>query len=234
MNICADDYGIDPKVNAAILNLVKLKKISSVSVLIKECSSSDAIHLKNHPELSIGLHLDLFKDNPAGNYLKYIFNQHSLRAEINEQLRLFKFKFGFSPHYIDGHMHCQIYPVIREALIAIIGAQEFPENFYIRSCRIPYSIRHTNQLSQKLYLKLITYFNVGFTKLLQINKINTNGHLFGSFNGHLGIEKIFESFKFHGKQQDVFFFHPSTENIQPDNSTGSIARKHEYEYIAKN
>ncbi|MBY0554134.1 ChbG/HpnK family deacetylase [bacterium] len=234
MNICADDYGLAPQVNAAILNLIQMKKICSVSVLIKECSSYDAIRLKNCPELKIGLHLDLFKESPIGNYLKYIFNQQALNAEIKEQLRLFKFKFGFFPNYIDGHMHCQIYPIIRKSLIGIIATQKIPENFYIRSCLIPTTIRSTKKLSDYLYLNLLAYFNVGFTKLLQVNKINTNSHLYGAFNGHLGIETIFESFKFQGSQQDIFFFHPSTESIHHTNSTGGIARKHEYEYISKN
>lgn len=214
MNICADDYGLDAKINDAILNLIKLKKISSVSVLIKKCSSDDIASLKSGPPIGIGLHLDLFKNQPLMNYLKFMFNRRALVSEINEQIRLFKFKFGFFPHYIDGHMHCQIYPFIREPLIRIIAGLNLPADFYIRSCNIPDALRITDAAPNTVYLSLLTYFNKGFILLLQKYGVNTNNQLYGAFNGHLKTEKILESFKLNGKEQDLFFFHPGTENIQ--------------------
>lgn len=233
MNICADDYGLDPNINSAIIKLIELKKITSVSVLIKKCNIEDVGLLKSQ-QVRIGLHLDLFKTKPLINYLKYMLSQQTLVSEINEQLRLFELKFGFFPHYIDGHMHCQIYPFIRSPFIRTISAFNTPTEFYVRSCTIPEVLKKTVTCRHHLYLALLAYFNKGFVRLLRRYKVNTNKQLYGAFNGHIPIDIVFESFKSNGKDLDLFFFHPSIENIQLETSAGLLKRKYEYEYIAKN
>jgi predicted glycoside hydrolase/deacetylase ChbG (UPF0249 family) len=216
VNICYDDYGLDRNVNAAIILLAQKQKLNSVSVLILSCSPLDIEQLKPFVgQLEVGLHLDIFKDKPVQNYLKCIFSASYLENEIKHQISLFNNQFNFVPKYYDGHMHCQIYPFIRSALIKILGSEK--NSFYIRSCSIHSSIKST------LYVQFLRFLNMQFIKLIKKNGFKTNNFLFGAFNNHISIEDSFNSFILNANKDDIFFFHPSLTST----------RIHEYEHIAK-
>lgn len=208
MIICADDYGLNPSINSAILDLARQNKINAASVLINKADSNslkDLLQLSDKVE--IGLHLDLGKIKP--------------------QIDLFYKAFGFYPNYYDGHRHCHIYPFIGHRLINEIKKLP-PHRFYIRSLNISPEIKQTRNIFNKLYIAILSVCNNNFIKLLKNNSIATNAHLYGSFNNHMSIEKIFELYKKRNGKNDLLFFHPSIKQEKC-----KIPRKYEYEYIKK-
>lgn len=208
MIICADDYGLNPSINSAILDLADLNKINAVSVLINKVdakSIKDLLQLSDKVE--IGLHLDFGKIRP--------------------QIDLFYKSFGFYPNYYDGHRHCHIYPYIGQRLISEIKKLP-PHRFYIRSLNLSPDIKQTKNIFNKLYIALLIACNNYFVRRLNNDNIATNASLYGSFNNHMNIEKIFELYKKNNGKNDLFFFHPSIKQEKC-----KIPRKHEYEYIKK-
>ena len=65
IRLCADDYGISPGVNRAILNLIERERINATSVMVVgPAAGRDEVEaLKvagaRHPHCAIGLHLTL-------------------------------------------------------------------------------------------------------------------------------------------------------------------------------
>ena len=208
MIICADDYGLDLGINSAILDLARQNKINAVSVLIRKVDSESVNNLLQlSDKVEIGLHLDFGKIKP--------------------QIDLFYKSFGFYPNYYDGHRHCHIYPFIGQRLINEIKKLS-AHRFYIRSLTLSPDIKQTKNIFNRLYITLLVACNNNFIKLLKNNSIATNAYLYGSFNNHMNIEKIFELYKKRNGKNDLFFFHPSIKQEKC-----KIPRKHEYEYIKK-
>lgn len=206
MIICADDYGFSKGVNEAIHDLVRIKKVNAVSVLINKVDAADVCELKKlSSQIKIGLHVDL--------------------GLIKPQIELFYKFFGFYPNYYDGHRHVHIYPIISHSLIKNI--KRLPEHdFYIRSLGFKSELKPTGNLLNILYFALLAACNRYFVKQLKRNNISTNEYIYGAFNNHMDIRKIFEIYKRHHKENDIFFFHPSagSENCK-------IPRLQEYEYF---
>lgn len=226
MIICADDYGLDPNINSAILNLAKNHKINATSVLVNKVDNSTAQALLQFKQsLSIGLHLDLFAEAPIKNYLKYLLNPSLLNYEISQQIITFKNLFGFYPNYYDGHMHCHLYPYIQQALISQI-LEEPQHEFYIRSLTIRDSLQKTNSFFKKIYILLLLSLNKRLLKKIKLAGIKTNAILYGAFNNHIEIKSLYTQFKHESEDNKLFFFHPSLVNIND-----SVPRKQEYDYI---
>ena len=138
-NLClhADDFGLAPGVNEAILELLENNRISGTSVMtVFDDLESAAIPLKKFMGgADIGLHLTL-TDQPALNGASTIapmgafpnvkkmilfcllrrIDKIALASEISAQLDRFERVFGNPPSHIDGHHHVHVFPVVREAL----------------------------------------------------------------------------------------------------------------------
>lgn len=63
--INADDFGLSRGVNAGILSLFKLGIVTSTSMMVNLPGYADGVQIaRNHPELSIGVHLNLTYGKP--------------------------------------------------------------------------------------------------------------------------------------------------------------------------
>jgi predicted glycoside hydrolase/deacetylase ChbG (UPF0249 family) len=138
--VCVDDFGLHPGINQAVFRLASLGRISAVSCMTGAPQwQAGAQRLAEFaPErLDVGLHLDL-TEHPLDADLRtalpaLLLRSHSrqldplrVRAEIHAQLDHFEQCLGRAPAHVDGHEHVHQFPVIREALLAVL-LQRYPQ-----------------------------------------------------------------------------------------------------------
>jgi predicted glycoside hydrolase/deacetylase ChbG (UPF0249 family) len=156
--LCADDYGISPSVNAAIRDLVVRGRLNATSVMVVapslhrgEALALQALNAKTQ-RVAIGLHVTLtapfrplsegFRPRRDGAFLPLgtLLLRASLRSiepdalvtEIARQVHVFVEHFGRPPDFIDGHQHAQLFPQVRDALLAV-ARREAPAA-WVRQC----------------------------------------------------------------------------------------------------
>jgi predicted glycoside hydrolase/deacetylase ChbG (UPF0249 family) len=156
--ICADDYGLSIGVNTAIRGLIAHRRINAASVMVAAPSfhRSDAISLAMlnavTPHAAIGLHFTLtapFKPLSAGyaplhdgaflplqttlkRALLHRLDPDKLRAEAVAQIDAFMAAFGQPPDFVDGHQHVQLFPQVRDAVLA--ATKERAPKAWVRQC----------------------------------------------------------------------------------------------------
>lgn len=156
--LCADDYGISPSVNAAIRDLVVRGRINATSVMVAAPSlhRAEALALQSlncgARRVAIGLHVTLtapfrplsegFQPLHNGAFLSLEamliraclrrLRVHAIEMEVAHQVRAFMDYFGQPPDFIDGHRHVQLFPQVREALLAV--AKRDAPAAWVRQC----------------------------------------------------------------------------------------------------
>ena len=109
----ADDFGQSPGVNRGIITAHEHGIVTSASLMVRWPAAAEAAaYAREHPGLSVGLHLDLgewvFCDEtweplyevvPAGDAA-------AVAREIARQLATFEHLVGKPPSHIDSHQHC--------------------------------------------------------------------------------------------------------------------------------
>jgi chitin disaccharide deacetylase len=226
---CADDFGLNDSVNEAIIQLAVLNKIDCTSILIEKASLEDCLKLKKiqNGNFKVGLHLDIFNMSKMWSWNLLLNPQKEISKEINKQIQLFYKKMGKYPDFYDGHMHCQVYPLISESLIEETKKLKLPF-VYIRSLNMRKEIFSSSSSSRKkIYVYWLALLNSFFVKKLQKNNILTNTYVYGTFNNHTSFENIFEiSKKYETENNSIFFSHPSTHDL-PD----SVLRVKEFNLL---
>lgn len=146
--ICADDYGVDPNVDLAIVELARQARLSATSVLVDADISEGSVSALESIDIDIGLHLnftEVFGQLSPQSVMplsKLIMRAHArllprswVRANIERQLGRFEALFGRLPDYVDGHLHVHQLPVIRDELIEALTRRQLPSGFWVRDTR---------------------------------------------------------------------------------------------------
>lgn len=132
----ADDFGLSPSVNEAVVRAHRDGILTSASLMVNEPGFDEAVRFaKDNPDLGVGLHLTLlhghstlgpekipglvnerneFSYAPARTGMKYFFNRRlrePLRAEIHAQFKKFR-STGLPLDHVNGHLHLHLHPVI--------------------------------------------------------------------------------------------------------------------------
>jgi predicted glycoside hydrolase/deacetylase ChbG (UPF0249 family) len=141
--LCADDYGISPRVNTAIRDLAARGRLNATSVMVvaPSFSRAEASALSEisggTQRVAIGLHLTLtgplkplMPDYapvagdaflPLATTLRLAMQQRldmaALAAEIRAQFEAFAAAFGRPPDFVDGHQHVHLFPQVRQAAL---------------------------------------------------------------------------------------------------------------------
>lgn len=155
--VCADDYGLSPGINRAILELIARGRINATSVMTVgpafDRSATTALRdAADTGGCQVGLHVTLtapfrpltmhFRHLQSDTFLPLSrllgasllrrLDREMLRAEIAAQLAAFQQMFGRPPDYVDGHQHVQSFPQVRDAFLeAVAGAAPAA---WIRQC----------------------------------------------------------------------------------------------------
>jgi predicted glycoside hydrolase/deacetylase ChbG (UPF0249 family) len=154
--LCADDFGYHEGVDAGIVHLVELKRISAVGCLITgKTIRSSAAKLKRHGELiDVGLHIALTELPAAGaatlsshssnlnSLMRSAFfgtlNKAEVSSEIRSQIGLFHDVFGSAPAFVDGHQHVHLLPSVRDVVYSLFSDGTLNrERTAIRDCYEP-------------------------------------------------------------------------------------------------
>ncbi len=156
--LCADDYGIAPGVDTAIRDLVARGRLNATSVMVLPATFSraeaDALASLNAAgrRIAIGLHVTLtapfrpltsgYAPLAGGAFLSVAttlraallrrLDAAALTAEIEAQLGAFQAAFGRAPDFVDGHQHVQLFPQVRDAVLA--AARRFAPGAWVRQC----------------------------------------------------------------------------------------------------
>jgi hypothetical protein len=144
--LCADDYGLSPGVNRAIVDLIGRGRLNATSVMVVGPSvGRDEIGalkaaVASSPRCAIGLHVTLtapfrpltmhFWPLDGGMFLalpKLLragllrrLDHEIIQAELMVQLAAFSEMFGRPPDFVDGHQHAQLFPGVRDAFLAAV------------------------------------------------------------------------------------------------------------------
>ncbi|TAN37327.1 MAG: ChbG/HpnK family deacetylase [Verrucomicrobia bacterium] len=162
MMICADDFGLAPDVDEAVLRLAAEGKVSAVSVmvaLLAEPTPALAALAHLHDRLDIGLHLVLTDEpgltpserndslhrngrfpsfgNLLGRSLTARLRAADAHREIAAQFDWFKHLFDFTPDFLDGHRHVQQFFGVRRGLLDFMRALPAAERPYVRNAHEP-------------------------------------------------------------------------------------------------
>ncbi len=180
--INADDFGLSPSVNHAIIQAHREGVLTSASLMINEGAADKAVRLaKENPTLAVGLHLALVLGrsslshteiphlvDPQNNFthsslqagVKYYFSA-AARRELRQEMRAQFTKFvatGLPFSHVDGHTHLHMHPVIFDELIKLC------EEYNVRRVRIVKGEMHLSLRLDRtsLPLKLVwgTVFNL--------------------------------------------------------------------------
>jgi predicted glycoside hydrolase/deacetylase ChbG (UPF0249 family) len=125
--VCADDFGQSEPVDAGILRLARLRRLTAVSCLAQAPAFERDAPALLETGVDAGLHLDLTEGfggaPPAGlgvlvlrSYLG-AFDRAALRHQIAVQLDAFERVVGSAPAFVDGHRHVHQLPVVRKLLL---------------------------------------------------------------------------------------------------------------------
>ena len=129
--ICADDFGMTPGINAAVLDLIERRKLGATGCLVlREAwrAGATALCSVQPAHADVGLHLDLTPPLIAGDdepglgplWLRTFSRTTSrrrLQGAIADQLSRFEDGMGRAPAFVDGHRHVHQLPVVRRALL---------------------------------------------------------------------------------------------------------------------
>jgi hypothetical protein len=212
--LCADDYGIAPGVNRAILDLIAAGRINATSVMVPAPAfdESSVAGLKAMTgRAQIGLHVTLtapfkpltadftpLRDGaflPLANALPAAlarrFDAASVEKEVDAQLRRFIDAFGQPPDFVDGHQHVQLFPQIRDALLKAVASAA--PNAWVRQCG------RTSPLPQRWRDRkglLLDVLSVTFRRKARWIGLRTNPAFAGSydFNADADYARLFPAF----------------------------------------
>ena len=132
--VCADDYGLESGVDAAIVALANKRRLSATGCLVTAPGFVQSASALKALPIDVGLHLN-FTENlgPPGIYRSLgaliaaaytgRLSAQAVRAQIDQQLDLFHAHVSRAPDFVDGHLHVHQFPVIREQLVEALRAR---------------------------------------------------------------------------------------------------------------
>jgi hopanoid biosynthesis associated protein HpnK len=143
--VVADDFGVSPAVNAAVVAAHRHGILTAASLLVNETASAEAVALAHaNPTLAVGLHLALslsratlpaahiphlvdaegrFPASSAWAGLRYQFSRATRREladEIRAQLARFR-ATGLVLDHVTGHQHVHMHPQVLTILLDCAG-----------------------------------------------------------------------------------------------------------------
>jgi predicted glycoside hydrolase/deacetylase ChbG (UPF0249 family) len=200
--LCADDYGISPSVNAAIRDLLVRGRINATSVMVvapsfhrAEARALQALNTTAR-RVAVGLHVTLsapyrplsdgFRPLRNGAFPPLaalllraclrVLDPEALSAEIARQVRAFTEHFSRPPDFIDGHQHVQLFPQVREALLAV-ARREAPAA-WVRQCGRVQPFIHALDDRKGLLLDILSR---GFRRHAAALSVRTNPAFAGTY-----------------------------------------------------
>jgi predicted glycoside hydrolase/deacetylase ChbG (UPF0249 family) len=213
--LCADDYGLAPGVNAAIRELIARRRLNATSAMVVaphfHRGEAEALtRAAATTQAAIGLHLTLtapfrplteqFRPRRRGDFLPLgralpaaLLRRYApplLHAEIQAQIAAFRDAFGRPPDFVDGHQHVQLFPQVREAVLAAVSAAA--PQAWVRQCGRAPHMRRTGDRKGAL----LDLLSARFRRLAAQRGLRTNSAFAGTYDFRAGLDfaALFPSF----------------------------------------
>jgi predicted glycoside hydrolase/deacetylase ChbG (UPF0249 family) len=147
--ICADDFGMSPGINAAVLDLIARGNLSATGCLVLREAwprGLPALRRVDAARVDVGLHLDLTPPRSPragepglGPLILRCYTRSAprrqLRQTIAEQLARFEDGLGRAPAFVDGHRHVHQLPMVRELLLEELSRRYTAAPPWLRNTR---------------------------------------------------------------------------------------------------
>ncbi|HEU0230835.1 MAG TPA: ChbG/HpnK family deacetylase [Burkholderiaceae bacterium] len=149
--ICADDFGMHPGIDTAVLQLAGQGRLGATSCLVDGASFARNAKALSVSGLQIGLHLNFTErlettPDPAAlslpvstliarSYLRQL-DEVRVRRQIVRQLDRFESVLGRAPDFVDGHQHVHQLPQIRQCLMAELVHRYPHKRLWVRNTRM--------------------------------------------------------------------------------------------------
>jgi predicted glycoside hydrolase/deacetylase ChbG (UPF0249 family) len=163
--VCADDFGIEPGVDAAIVDLAQSGRLSATGCLVTAVRFPEAAPLLSGLPVDIGLHLNFTECLglpgfyvPLGKLIALTYTRRisrlQVRGQINMQLDLFEQHVKRVPDFVDGHLHVHQFPIIREELLGALTERFGLKMPWLRDTQ-PTQMSHALPLMQRFKAHVI-------------------------------------------------------------------------------
>ena len=200
----ADDFGLSPSVNAAVVRAHRDGILTTASLMVNEPGFEEAVKLaKENPQLGVGLHLTLlmgrsalppekipglvnargeFSNSPVGAGLAYFFKprlREQLRAEIRAQFEKFH-ATGLKLDHVNGHLHLHLHPVVFKILMDEAEQLRITHLRLTRDCLAHSRRTSRGRLSYKIsHAAIFGFLSARARKILAAKKIRHAQITFG-------------------------------------------------------
>ena len=241
--LCADDFSLNPAINAGILQLIERERLAATSCMTQSPSwFEDAKALQAwRGKIQIGLHFNLTHPFPGSTSfslpqlmlrcLAKLLDRKLVHNTLCEQLDRFEQAMGQAPDFIDGHQHVHCFPVIRDIVLA-----EYQRR-YGGSSPKPW-VRSLHQLpADETQLKarvLMGFAGRKFGLMLSERKIPHNNAFAGlyDFDPAANYAAHMQRWLRHSPEGTLIMCHPALENSSGDDIIAA-ARKAEMAYFSQ-
>lgn len=234
--LCADDFGLSPKVSKAILVLLERHCLSAVSCMtcLPDWSQQAAALKSFKGQAAIGLHFNLTESSQAQPLGRLML--HSLtgrldlawvRDQLNKQLDDFETCFDAVPDFIDGHQHVQVFPGIRQVLIDELRLRYVNSMPWVR--RVNPAVKGHDAPIKAMVLRLMSS---GFAAQMKSNNVPITRAFSGlySLKADADFPELLHRWIDQLPPGGLIMCHPGTTDV---NSTGmALTRQREFDYLA--
>jgi len=119
----ADDFGLSFGVNRGVVEAYRLGIVTSASLMVRWPGAKDAAaYGRGHPELGLGLHLDLgewvYRDGewPPAYEVVDLTNRDAVDEEASRQIETFRRLVGRDPTHLDSHQHVHLKEPVKSVI----------------------------------------------------------------------------------------------------------------------
>jgi predicted glycoside hydrolase/deacetylase ChbG (UPF0249 family) len=255
LTLCADDFGLAPGIDEAILDLAGRGRLTAVSSLVLgENWATAAAQLRLFAgTIEIGLHFALTHLAPAGpmprlapagrlpslarliaESLTRRLDVGEIAAEVTRQIELFTAVFGRAPDFLDGHQHVHQLPGVRDAVFAVFRDRLSPSGAWLRYVAMPPGDALTHRIAmQKTWI--LAALGAGFRERGRALAIAGNGSFRGVRDGDRGeYAALFRRFVRGLGDRALIMCHPGFEGDPSvaDKEAAARARRDEHAFLA--
>lgn len=129
----ADDFGLSPGINRGVIEAHERGILTSASLMVRGPAAADAAaYARAHPDLSVGLHVDLAEWRYADGAWAVVYqvidtdDASAVRDEIDRQLDTFRRLMGRDPTHVDSHQHAHKHEPVRTAVLDVARTLDVP------------------------------------------------------------------------------------------------------------
>jgi chitin disaccharide deacetylase len=133
----ADDFGMSAGVNCGIIEAYQRGIVTSASLMVRwPAARQAAAYAREHPPLSIGLHVDLgewaYRDGKWAPLYEVasLEDREQVAREVAHQLAAFQELLGHNPTHLDSHQHVHRAEPVRSVLVDLARDLGIPLRHY--------------------------------------------------------------------------------------------------------